>query len=155
MKKITLLLLMLISGTAFGQTTVSSAAEIIEAIKFTEVTGLNFGKLDNTAGTVIIDYAGTPTGTKTQIAGGVVSAAELTVTGEPDEAYSITVGETATLTESVSSATMDVTGITHDANETLDASGNETVHIGGTLTVGASQTTGSYTGTISVTVAYN
>lgn len=154
MKKITFILLMLISGTVFGQTTVSTTAEIIEAIKFTEVTGLNFGKVDNTAGTVIIDFAGAASGTKTQITGGTVSAAELTVTGEPDEAYSITVSPTATLSDG-GSGTMNVTAISHDATETLDSSGNETVHIGGTLTVGASQTTGSYTGTISVTVAYN
>lgn len=154
MKKITFILLVLLTGTAFGQTPVTSSAEIIEAITLTEVTGLNFGKVDNTAGTVIISTAGVVTGTKTQISGGTTSAAELTVTGEPNEAYTITVPTTTTLSDG-GSATMDVTGIDHNATQVLDASGNETVNLGGTLTVGATQTTGSYTGTISVTVAYN
>lgn len=151
MKKITFILLALISGTAFGQSTVSSSAEIIEAISFVENTGLNFGKVDNSAGTVTIAFDGTSTG-KTQIAGGTTTAGDLTVSGEPNEAYNITVSGTATLN---GPGTMNITGITHNGTGSLDAAGDETFQIGGVLNVGDGQATGTYSGSISVTVAYN
>lgn len=153
MKKITFVLFALIAGTTFAQTNVTSSAEIIEAITLTENAGLNFGKIDNTAGIVDITPGGVVTG-KTQVAGGTTSAAALTVSGAPDEAYTITVPLTASLS-GPSSATLSVTGIEHNSTQTLDALGNETVNIGGTLNVGTDQTAGSYTGTISVTVSYN
>ncbi|SDL14170.1 protein of unknown function [Salinimicrobium catena] len=154
MKKITFILLVLLTtGTAFGQTTVSTAAEIIEAITFTEASGLNFGKVDNTAGTVIIDFDGTPSGTKSQITGGSPSAAVLNVTGEASESYNIILSSTATL--SGPGPDMNVTEIAHDANQTLDVDGKETVNIGGKLTVGTNQIAGSYSGSISITVSYN
>lgn len=153
MKKITFILFALITGTAFAQTTVSTAAEIIEAITLTENAGLNFGKIDNTAGIVDITPGGVVTG-KTQVAGGTTSSAQLTVSGAPDEAYTITVPGTSSLA-GPSSATLSVTGIVHNSTQTLDASGNETVNIGGTLNVETDQIAGSYTGTISVTVSYN
>ena len=153
MKKITFILFALIAGTTFGQTTISSSAEIIEAISFVENSGLSFGKIDNAAGTVTITPAGVITG-KTQISGGSALAGKLTVSGEAEEAYSLTVSETAVLT-GPSSATMNVSAINHNASEILDASGDEIVNIGGTLTVGEGQAAGTYEGTISVTVSYN
>ncbi len=155
MKKITFILLALLSGTAFGQSTVSSSAEIIQAISFSENKGLNFGKVDNGAGTVIIGTNGsTNGGTKTkQIAGGAPGPADLTVKGEPDEAYNIIVNPLTTLSGSGSS--MDVIDINHNGTGILDAAGEEIFQIGGTLKVNAGQATGTYTGTVSVTVSYN
>lgn len=153
MKKITFIMFALIAGTTFAQTTVSSAAEIVEAISFTENTGLNFGKVDNTAGIVTITTDGVVSG-KTQIAGGTTSAASLAVSGEAEEAYTITVPTAATL-NGPSSATLSITDVDHNSSLVLDADGKETVNIGGTLNVGANQTAGAYTGTISVTVSYN
>lgn len=155
MKKITFILFALIAGTTFAQTNITSSAEIIEAISFVENSGLNFGKVDNAAGTVIITPAGGVSG-KTQISGGSAVAGKLTVSGEAGEAYSLTVSETATLT-APTSETMDVTAINHDAAAlpVLGENGDDIVNIGGTLTVGANQTAGTYTGTISVTVSYN
>ncbi len=155
MKKITFILFALIAGTTFAQsTTVSTAAEIIEAITFTEIAGLNFGKVDNTAGSVIISTTGGVTGTKTQVSGGTTSAAELTVSGAANETYSITVPTTTTLTGP--GTALNVTGLNHNSTGNLDATtGEETVNIGGTLTVPGGQTIGAYSGTISVTVSYN
>jgi len=153
MKKITFILFALIAGTTFAQTTITSAAEIVEAISFSETTGLNFGKVDNSAGIVTITPAGVVSG-KTQVFGGSTSAASLLVSGSADENYSITVSETASLA-GPDSATLSVSGITHNATETLSDTGEETVKIGGILTVDADQAAGNYTGTISVTVSYN
>lgn len=154
MKKITFILFAFIAGTAFGQTTIDSSAEIIAAISFEENTPLNFGRVDNTAGTVGISTAGAVTG-KTQIPGAGPTPGKLTVTGEPNELYFFTVSETATLTEAASSQIMNVQAIVHDATEKLDDLGKEVVIIGGELTVTEGQATGTYFGTISVTVSYN
>lgn len=153
MKKITFILIALFTGTAFAQTNVTASAEIVEAITLTENVGLSFGKVDNTAGTVIINSDNSVAGTKTQITGGTTSAAELTVSGSKDENYTITVPATTTL--SGPGADLNVTGLSHNATQTLDSNGKETVNIGGTLTVPNGQTSGSYSGTISVTVSYN
>jgi hypothetical protein len=157
MKKITFILFALVAGTTFAQTTVSSTAEIIEAITFEETSDLSFGRVDNTAGFVTIEAtpAGTASG-KTQV-GGSTSSAALKVSGAISETYSITLSTTATLTETGGN-TLPVTSINHNASTSpsLDGiNGEDTFNIGGTLTLAGGETPGTYSGNIDVTVSYN
>jgi hypothetical protein len=147
--------------------TAGASATIILPIAITKTADLVFGKLavGNTGGTVTISPTNTVTiggagHTITQPTSdsGNPAAAGFTVTGEPAMTYSITLPADGaiTLTDSVTSSTMAVNGFTSGlgATGTLTA-GTQNLKVGATLTVGNSQASGTYTGSFSVTVAYN
>lgn len=93
----------------------------------------------------------------------------IALSGGAGAAYEVTAPATVTLTRVSGTETMDVSAIEFmvgytslgtdsdiDGNMegTLDGTGNLTLQVGGTLTVGANQVAGSYTGTMAVTVNY-
>jgi len=145
--------------------TASATATIIQPIAITKTAELVFGNLavGATGGTVAISTADAVTisagSTITQPAGnaGSPAAASFNVTGESGFTYAITLPAdgTVTLTDA-SSNTMAVNGFTSNpgATGTLTA-GSQTLKVGATLTVGNAQAPGSYSGSFSVTVAYN
>lgn len=151
MKKVTFVILSLIfSATAFGQTDISTAAVIVEAIQITAGKSLDFGKVDNTGGTVVVAPGGAVTG-KTQISSGSGGGAgQITISGGANELYTLDLG---TATGTIGG--MNITGIISNSTGQLNGSGEEIVGIGATLTVPDGHAPGSYTGTISVTAAYN
>jgi hypothetical protein len=125
-------------------------------------TDMNFGTIAISAstGTVILSTSGSRTTT-----GGVflpsfigtVTAAQFTVSGEPNYTYAIMLPADFTLYESgVGPASMIVTAFTSipSATGTLIA-GTETVLVGATLNAGASQTAGSYTNATGFDVIVN
>jgi hypothetical protein len=143
-------------------TTASAKANIISPITLVKVVGadLNFGDVvpGAVAGTVTVDPASARTsgGGVSLGNGAAVSAAAFTVGGAGSATYSITLpGSAVTITSGANNMT--VTGFTSSPSltGTLSAGGTQTLSVGGTLNVGINQAVGAYTGTFSVTVAYN
>ena len=85
---------------------------------------------------------------------GCPSGASFDVTGDGNANYSITLPSSTTL--SSGGNTMIVDTFNHDAgaSPTL-VGGSDTFNVGATLHVGATQASGTYSGTFSVTVNYN
>ncbi len=141
------------SSTADGAAT----AEVVAPLTLTHTPGavLNFGTLTSGTGggTVVVTRAGNGTagGDVTLMPGSVESADQFSVEGDATRRFSIDAGAGSVTSGANSMA------FTTDAraNHTLDAAGVATFSVGGTLTVGADQPEGIYTGVYTVTVAYN
>ncbi len=172
MKKF-LALILLFSGftiSTFAQTgtstTASSSATIITPIGITKDVDMAFGNIavNTNSGTVVMTAASpatrTPSGGVTLPAvTGTVAAAEFTVTGQVNSAYTIGLPTSATIT-GPGSNTMTVNSFTsslsgNGTGGNTGSSGSQDSYVGATLNVGASQVPGTYTGTFTVTVNYN
>ena len=130
-----------------------------EAQGITNSRGLAFGELVSsvTLGTAAVSPAGARTltgGVSSGNSGGVTSAS-FTVTGLPLFTYSITFGGSGLLTSGSHTMTVDTFASTPSGSGQLGLLGSQTLTVGATLHVSASQSSGSYTGTFSVTVVYN
>jgi spore coat protein U-like protein len=139
-------------------------ATIVQAISIDKITDLKFGKIvaSSTAGQVAIQTDGS----RTIAAGNVVlfnqgsdeQAASFKTIGSPGAAYYLVLPAdgSVSLTGPSGSDPMTIEGFVHSATGTLDAAtGEEIFNVGGTLNVGANQAPGQYTGTFTVTAAYN
>ncbi|MBZ9729017.1 DUF4402 domain-containing protein [Salegentibacter sp. JZCK2] len=155
MKKITFILLALISGTAFAQesATAIAAADIVSPLSITVTQDLNFGKVSNNIeGDVIIATDGTFTGLS-QIGNTTPTAAIFSVTAADGYRYNVTTPGSANLVSGANSITVDA--FTDNAGAEPTGTGNaQTIGVGATLNVAANQPTGNYTGTFDVSVAY-
>jgi|WetSurMetagenome_2_1015567.scaffolds.fasta_scaffold855647_1 hypothetical protein len=152
------------TATAFGQTsaTANAGARIISPLSIAVVNNMHFGTImRGTASTILLTPAGArsvATGTATLSAlAPVHSAASFTVTGEPLLTYAITLPTDGTVTITGPGPAMAINGFSSSPATTgaLSAGGTETLTVGGTLSVAAGQTSGTYTGTFSVSVNYN
>lgn len=162
MKKITFILLALISGTAFAQESASGTAdvnvEIVSPITISNGTALNFGTINGTStgGKVRIANDGTRTFSNTDMqitSPSPVTAAIFSITAAKDYYYSISIPATKLTGDGDS---MNVS-FTHDRVDVEARKGNGTAQqlsVGGLLTVNDSQNAGAYTGNVEVTVAY-
>lgn len=135
----------------------SASATISAPLTISKTADLSFGVIAPSAsqGTVTISNAGSRTGSNVDLlSGGTASAASFSISGQSNASYSISIPGNATLTSGANGMTATLTS---DAPTTpsLNGSGQATVNVGGELGVGANQAAGSYTGTFSVTVAYN
>jgi hypothetical protein len=159
MKKVTVLgavmAAALYAGQARAANSVSAGAsvEIAAPISITQTTALAFGNIGPSvdAGTVTISLAGAQsvTGGVTAL-GGTVAAGAFSVTGASGATYSVTVPGTVSLTGPGTAMTAT---LTNDGGGSLTG-GTDTFNIGGTLSIGASQAAGSYSGTYTVSVNY-
>jgi len=88
--------------------------------------------------------------------GGTTTAASFTASGSGSQTYTITLpGSASTLSDGAAhTMTVDSVSSSVGGTGTLTA-GTQTFTVGGTLHVGANQVAGAYTGSFSVTVAYN
>ncbi len=162
MKKITFILLTLISGTVFAQVTESTAsatanaaADIVSPIAIESSQDLNFGKVaNNAAGTVVVATdSDVSTSTLSQIGSITPTAATFNVTAADGFSYTIALPTSVNLTNGTEEITVDE--FKHDAVGNTTGTGSaQTVGVGATLNVAASQGTGNYTGTFDVTVTY-
>lgn len=170
-KKVALSSALVLAGAAVSvnayaaSATANGTATIITPIGIAKNVDLDFGAMASpaAAGTVVV--AASSAGTRS--ATGVVlvntdagSAAKFTVTGESGTSYTLTLpSAAATITHTVDNTkTMTIDTWTSSLAALTSgslASGTEVVYVGGKLHVGASQATGSYTGTFSVAVEYN
>lgn len=142
-------------ASATASTTAS--VEIADPITITKDSDLSFGTVvpSAAAGTVVVSTAGTRsvTGGVTEL-GGTISAAEYTVAGYGNSAFSITLPATVSLTGTGDPMTAGT--FNHDlGGSPALSSGSASFAVGATLNVGANQAPGAYSGTFDVTVAYN
>lgn len=145
------------SGNASAaDATATASATIIPAIAIAKTSDMNFGSVvpGSSAGTVVLASNGTATSALTLT--GSKSAAAFSVTGGVNTAYTITLPTTTTLSDGAANS-MTVNGFTSSIGTagTLSAGGTQSFNVGATLNVGASQASGDYTGSFTVTVAYN
>lgn len=135
-------------------------ARIVTPISIVKVTDMNFGDVvpSVAGGTVALSTAGVaaPTGVNLGSAGAARTAATFTVSGQAAYTYAITLPSSATISDSASH-TMSVGPFisSPSGTGTLSGTGTQTLALGATLTVGALQAPGTYTGSFNVTVTYN
>ena len=154
------------SATATGNAT----ATVIRPITLASSVDLAFGNVVPSAagGTLALTAASPAVPTATGITQpgtqtGTVTAAVFDVGGEGAFTYTITLPASAATITGPSAATMTVDTFTSSAvagtlgtlSGTSGNAGTQSFYVGGTLHVGSNQAPGAYTGTFSVTVAYN
>lgn len=149
------------SGHASAASDTGTAnATILAPITITANLTLEFGQIVSGTGASVvrISTAGARSlvSGDAALSGGTFRAATFDVTGEPSTTYAITLpGGSATLTSGANTMTVDTWTSNPTPTGTLSGGGTETISVGADLNVGATQAAGSYTGTYTVTVAYN
>ena len=168
MKRLTTLALAVIGLTlgssAFAQsnsasTSANATARIVTPIAIAKTSDMNFGDVvaGGSAGTVVLTTAGvrSATGGTTLGNAGATAAAAFNVTGQGSATYSISLPASTTVTSGGNTMTVNAFASNPSGTGALSAGGSQALTVGATLNVGASQATGTYTGTFNVTVTYN
>lgn len=162
---LSIVLLSLAAGTFAQVADVATVtATIVTPITITKTVDMNFGNaaVNATPGTILLLPAGTrsATGGVSFLTGnpGTVTAAEFDITGLPAATYSISITNVpVTVTDGTNNMTVDTFTRTPAGAGTLTGGGTETVFVGATLNVPASQPAGVYASVtpFTVTVNYN
>lgn len=160
-----LLLLLGIAESLYAQVSGNAnvTVNLITPITITKTVDMNFGNVAVSAssGTVVLTPEGTrsPTGGVTlPVTAGTITAASFTVTGSPSYTYSISLPASPITITDGAGHNMSVGTFTSTPTPTgLLTAGTQTLTVGATLSVGASQVAGAYTSAtpFSVTVNYN
>ena len=142
---------------------VQSKARIIVPITLanTSSQALDFGVIarGTSAATVVVSSTASPSnnvasGDAVVLTSTPQTAAKFTIGGESGKAYAITIPSTTqTITSGVN--TLNITGFTCSNGTSGVIGTNDVFYVGGTLAVPSTAVAASYTGTFSVTVAYN
>ena len=135
-------------------------ASAAQAQTITQNVGLSFGSfVANTGGSITLSPASgrSNTGGLFLMPQGSGSAAQFTVSGTPSSSYTITLPADGTVLLSNGNHHMAINGFTSSPGNTITMplNGTQMLSVGATLTVGNTQTPGSYTGSFSVTLNYN
>jgi len=142
-----------VTGTATG------SATIITPISITKTVDMNFGSIavGSTLGSVVL----APDNTRTKSGGvtlpavtGTVTAASFTVNGLGTSTFSITLPTTYTITSGVNTMNIDTFTSTPSGSGSL-VGGTQTIKVGATLDVAASQPAGTYTNSTGFPVVVN
>lgn len=160
---------LLVGGNAFAQAantdsaTATGSVTIIRPLTITKNSDLAFGRIvQPRTGTGTVTLANT--GNSVVAAAGAValsgittSRAQFTVDGEGGQVVTTSIPSSVTLTSG--SATIPVTlapdfGSTVTLSGALAAAGSSTLNVGGSFNLPNTQTPGAYTGSFTVTVAY-
>ena len=169
-KSVALSSVLFVFGVAYNAsaTPINTSADIVGNITVTETTPLSFGDITSgtTAGTVTLTTGGTISASNATIVllgSEQVGDMSLNTTGVP-ATTPITVTVTGgTLTSGLNTMTVQgncegpggaPSAINAPCTFNSNAAAAESVLIGGQLSVGANQATGSYTGTMEVTAAF-
>ena len=138
----------------------TAAANIISPLSITQNNGLEFGTIatSGTAGTVTIAAQEALNLTWSNVSvikptDAARKSGKFTVTGLSGSTYKLTVPESATIANGANSMSIALTKSAPSTGNTLTG-GTSSFYVGGTLSVGATQATGNYTGSYTVTVAY-
>lgn len=143
-----------------ANTNFSVGAHIVNPISIAKVTDMNFGDVvpSVAGGSVVLDTAGvpTPSGVNLGSGGAARTAATFTVSGQAAYTYAITLPGSATISDGATHS-MSVGSWTSNPSGTglLGGGGTQALALGATLTVGANQAPGVYSGSFNVTVTYN
>ena len=149
------------SGPASAASTSGTAnATIIAPITIGAILTLEFGQIVTGAGVSVVRVtsggARSLVSGNATLAGGTFRAGTFDIGGEGNATYAITLpAGAATLTGPGTDMTVDTWTSSPSGTGTLSGGGAQTISVGGDLNIGASQATGSYTGTYTVTVDYN
>jgi len=143
-------------------TNIGIDAKVIAPITLenTGSTPMDFGTLtrSSVSGSVTLTPAGgrTAAGGVSVLSSSPFSAAPFSVTGENNASFNITLpaNNTVQLTRTGGTEKMNVNSFTHNASLQLSGTGTATFKVGATLEVNANQVAGEYSGSFSVTVAY-
>jgi hypothetical protein len=152
-----------ITPSAFAvDATGTSSATVMQPLTIAAVGTLAFGKFGvGAGGSVTVSPSGARTSAGIVEMGGATSAVRFDVAGEIGSTYSILIVPAA-LTSGANSMTFapisDLTGAnitTGTVSSGALAAGTQSIFVGGTLTVGAAQAPGVYSGNLVATVLYN
>ncbi len=130
-------------------------------ISISNTQALAFGKfVAGSGGSVTVSTSGarSASGGVLLVASGGGAVAQFSVTGDPNTTYAVTLPADDVITITIGGgSSMAVNSFVSSpaSTGTLDSGGAQTLKVGATLTVGASQAAGNYSGTFSVTVVYN
>ena len=133
---------------------------VLAPLALSRATDLDFGTIvaGATAGTLTVPADAAPVAAATGGARaiGAVAAGHFALSGEPSQAYTLAVSPSTLTLNGPSGATMSVNAFTTSptAAATMPAGGTQTIYVGGRLNVGASQAQGTYSGILTLTVAY-
>jgi Domain of unknown function (DUF4402) len=154
-------------GVANAQSTASANATgsttIVRPITLTKTADLAFGRIvkpTSGSGTVTMaDSADTVAAASGAIAltGITTSRAKFTIDGEGGQAVSVSVPATLTMTKGADTITVTLDpdlGSSVTLSNALAAAGSASLNVGGNFTLPSAQATGLYTGSFTVTVAY-
>jgi hypothetical protein len=149
------------SAFAQASATANASATIVTPISISKNNDMNFGNVatDGTVGTVILAPASTRTSTggiTFPATAGSVAAASFAVAGSGSYTYSISLPTSVVISSGANNMTVNAFSSTPTLAGTL-SSGAQTLLIGATLNLTASQAAGSYTSAtpFTVTVNYN
>jgi Mat/Ecp fimbriae major subunit len=136
--------------------TATAKAKILRQVTVTNTSDLQFGTIvsSTTAASVAVDTAGARTCNATGsglVCSGTTTAANFNIGGTTGQVVTISVPASVTLNSGTDSMTATLTSSATTATMVANA-GSFTV--GGTLSVGAGQADGDYSGTFSATVDY-
>lgn len=165
MKKITFILLALISGSVFAQNAAEATAtadvfaEIVTPIKIDNGTDLNFGSIVAAeGGNVRVNTEGTRTFSNNNmevISATAITAASFNVTAANDFSYNISIPSIVLTGDGVEMPVSFTQNLEGETDGTATGTGAEqTLKVGGLLTVAEGQVAGTYEGDVTVTVAY-
>ncbi len=145
-------------GAPTASATATASAKIYQPISIAKASDLNFGAMiaTPTAGTVKLDPAGvrTASGGAVLASAAGVSAASFDVAGEPNTSFAVGLPGSIQITSGANSMTVD-SFTTGASAYLLDGAGASGLSVGANLSVAANQPAGLYSGSFSVTVAYN
>lgn len=156
------------SNSFAADATTTSTATVIQPIAVLKSADLDFGRFAaGEGGTVTVSPDGlrSNSGTILSSIGSNPTAAQFDVTGDNDATYSIAWSGATVLTHTDTIETMALTLISdltpsavttgEVTSGTLNASGTQSIYLGGQLAVGATQEPGDYSGDVDVAVEYN
>lgn len=122
---------------------------------------LNFGSITEVGGgTVTVNTAGAITDSPGAVSiGGTIEQGVIQTYGNPGDTVNFTIPATAILNNGANTMIVDqfnLRTVAGGLTETIVMTGTNTaIPVGGRLNVGAGQTTGTYTGTVTVTATFN
>lgn len=144
------------SAASAADASADASARIIQPISIDKTANMNFGEIlpSSAAGTVVLGTSGSlnASGGALVFDSSNAQAAAFLVSGEGNEAYTLTLPTSITLSDGENSMT--VSSFTSDATQVLNSGGQENLHVGASLGVGANQSAGEYAGSFIVSVDY-
>jgi len=140
------------TGANAATATATARAQILQPLTVTQAADLDYATIVTgaAASTVVVTPAGARTCGVGLVCSGTATAARFNVVGTIGQIATVSVPATVSLTSGANS--MSSTLVSSTALMTLAATNS--FNVGGTLSVGANQADGAYSGTFTVTVNY-